>query len=115
MSDCTEIQERIALGQPLFDAQRVHLSSCERCSQVAETFSRLDASLESLAEPVPDGFADRVMSRIAVLESVRPNRWFDAHWAQLALANAALVCALVNTVRFLASVLIPSVSLGGTP
>jgi len=115
MTDCTEIQERIALGQPLFEAQRVHLSNCERCSHVAETFSRLDASLESLLEPVPDGFADRVMSRIALLEGARARRWFDARWVELALTNAALVCALVNTVRFLASVLIPSVSLGGTP
>jgi hypothetical protein len=115
MSDCTEIQERIALGQPLLDAARVHLSSCERCSHVAETHSRLDASLESLVEPVPDGFAERVMSRIAVLEGKRSGRWFDARWVELALTNAALVCALVNTVRFLASVLIPSVSLGGVP
>lgn len=115
MNDCTDIQERIALGQPLREAQRVHLSSCERCSQVAETFSRLDASLESLVEPVPDGFAERVMSRIAALEAARSGRWFDAHWVELALTQAALVCALVNTVRFLAGVLIPSVSLGGAP
>jgi len=115
MTDCTEIQERIALGQPLRDAQHVHLSSCERCSHVAETFSRLDASLEALVEPVPDGFADRLMTRIAVLEGERSRRWFDARWVELGLTNAALVCALVNTVRFLASVLIPSVSLGGTP
>ena len=115
MTDCTEIQERIALGQPLRDGERVHLSSCEPCSHVAETYSRLDVSLSSLAEPVPDGFADRVMVRIAELEGARSRRWFDAHWVELALTNAALVCALVNTVRFLASVLIPTVSLGGTP
>ena len=115
MTDCTDVQARIALGQPLLAAQRVHLSSCERCSQVAETYSRLDASLSSLAEPVPDGFADRVMVRIAELEGARSRRWFEARWVELALTNAAVFCALLNTVRFLASVLIPSVSLGGTP
>lgn len=115
MTDCTEVQERIALGRPLRDAHHVHLSNCEPCSHVAETFSRLDAGLESLVEPVPDGFADRLMNRLEVLQGERSRRWFDARWVELGLANAALVCALVNTVRFLASVLIPSVSLGGTP
>jgi len=115
MTPCIEVQERVALGEPLTDAQRRHLSSCERCSHVAETYSELDASLEFLAEPVPDGFADRVMSRLAAPEAVRAPRWFEARWVEVALANVALVCALVNTVRFLAGILIPSVSLGGVP
>ena len=115
MTDCTEVQERIALGQPLHAEERVHLSSCERCSRVAEAYSALDAGLESLVEPVPDGFAERVMMRIAEQESGRSRRWFEARWFELALTNAALICAVVNTVRFLAGVLIPSVSLGGTP
>jgi hypothetical protein len=115
MTDCTKVQERIALGQPLAEAERAHLSDCKHCALVAETHSLLDASLEALAEPVPDGFADRVMSQLAALEVARSSRWFNAGWVELALANAALVCALVNTLRFLAGVLIPSVSLGGTP
>jgi hypothetical protein len=115
MIDCIEVQERIALGEPLPDAERIHVSSCEQCSLVAETYSLLDASLESLAEPVPNGFADRVMSQLAAHEAARAPRWFDAGWFELALANVALVCALLNTVRFLAGVLIPSVSLGAAP
>jgi hypothetical protein len=115
MSHCIEIQERIALGEPLPDAARSHLSSCQACSLVAEAYSLLDASLEALAEPVPLDFADRVMSRLPAHEPARARRWFEAGWVELALANAALVCALVNTVRFLAGVLIPSVSLGATP
>jgi len=113
MPHCIEVQERIALGEPLHQAEQLHLSSCERCSRVAETYSQLDVSLASLSEPVPDGFADRVMGRIAAA-AVAP-RWFDARWFELALANVALVCAAVNAVRFLAGVLIPSVSLGVTP
>jgi hypothetical protein len=112
---CIEVQERIALGEPLPGPERIHVSSCEHCSLVAETYSLLDASLESLAEPVPQGFADRMMSRLAAHELARSPRWFDAGWFELALANAALLCALLNTVRFLAGVLIPSVSLGATP
>jgi len=115
MSHCIEIQERIALGEPLPDAQRSHLTSCQACSLVAEAYSLLDASLSSLAEPVPPGFADRVMSRLPSHEVARAPRWFDARWVELALANAALVCALVNTVRFLAGVLVPTASLGATP
>jgi hypothetical protein len=115
MTHCTEVQERIALGEPLGDLERAHLSDCERCNVVAEAYSLLDASLEALAEPVPQGFADRVMSRLTALEPARPARWFNAGWAELALTNVALICALVNTVRFLAAVLIPSISLGATP
>jgi hypothetical protein len=115
MNHCTKVQERIALGEPLPEPDRVHLSSCERCSLVAETYSLLDASLECLAEPVPEGFSDRVMSRLAALEDPRSKRWFDARWAELALANVAWLCALLNTVRFLAGVLIPTVSFGGAP
>lgn len=115
MTSCIEVQEAIALGERLSDAERVHLSGCERCSHVAETYSQLDASLEFLAAPVPEGFADRVMSRLAAPELARAPRWFEARWVEVALANVALVCALVNTVRFLAGILIPSVSLGGVP
>jgi hypothetical protein len=115
MFPCAKVQERIALGEQLPDSEQIHLSGCERCTRVAETYSLLDASLESLAEPVPSAFADRVMNRIAEHELARPTRWFHAGWAELALANAALAGALLNTLRFLADVLIPSVSLGGTP
>jgi hypothetical protein len=115
MNHCTEVQERIALGQPLSEAERHHLSSCERCGPVAETYSLLDASLESLAEPVPQGFADRVMNALAAHEVARSPRWFDAGWVELALTNVALLCAVLNTARFLAGVLIPSVSLGAMP
>jgi hypothetical protein len=115
MNHCTKVQERVALGEPLSEPDRVHLSNCERCSLVAETYSLLDASLDSLAEPVPEGFADRVMSRLAALEVDPSKRWFDARWAELALANVALLCALLNTVRFLAGILVPTVSFGGAP
>lgn len=117
MKHCNEVQERIALGEPLTEPELLHISGCEHCGSVAETYSLLDASLESLAEPVPQGFAHRVMNELAthdVARSPRSPRWFDASWVELALANAALLCAVLNTARFLAGVLIPSVSLGGT-
>jgi len=115
MTDCTKIQERIASSEPLRPSEQSHLSSCEACSRVAQTYAELELSLEALAEPVPDGFADRVMSRIAELPMTRSRRWFDARWVEFALTNVALACAVVNAVRFLAGVLIPSVSLGGAP
>jgi hypothetical protein len=112
---CTEVQERIALGEPLTEQEERHLSSCEPCGTVAEAYSLLDASLESLAEPVPPGFADRVMNELLAHEAARSRRWFDASWVELALANVALICAVLNTIRFLAGVLIPGVSLGASP
>lgn len=115
MTQCNEVQERLALGELLADLDRNHLLSCERCRLVAAAYSLLDASLESLAEPVPNGFADRVMSRISERAVATSPPWFNAGWVELALANVALICALVNTVRFLAGVLIPSASLGATP
>jgi hypothetical protein len=115
MTQCSETQARIALAEPLGEQERLHLSSCAQCSAVAQAYSLLDASLESLAEPVPEGFAERVMQRLTSHELARSPRWFDAGWVEFALANAALVCALVNTLRFLAGVLIPSVGLGATP
>jgi hypothetical protein len=115
MKHCNEVQERIALGEPLTEPEQLHMSSCEHCSSVAHAYSLLDASLESLAEPVPQGFADRVMNELATHDVVtRSPRWFDASWVELALANAALLCAVLNTARFLAGVLIPSVSLGAS-
>ena len=115
MTHCIEVQERLALGEALREHDRHHLSNCEQCGSVAQTYSLLDASLESLAEPVPSGFADRVMARLEAQRAARSRRWFDAGWVELALANAALACALMNTLRFLAGVLIPSVSLGAAP
>jgi hypothetical protein len=115
MKHCIELQERIALGEPLNERERRHLSSCEHCGAVAEAYSLLDASLESLAEPVPQGFADRVMNELAAQDVARSPRWFEAGWVELALANVALLCAVLNTARFLAGVLIPGVSLGAAP
>jgi hypothetical protein len=115
MIHCTKVQERIALGEPLTEPEGRHLSSCEHCGAVAEACILLDASLESLAEPVPPGFADRVMNELLAHEVARSRRWFDAGWVELALANVALICAVLNTARFLAGVLIPAVSLGATP
>ena len=114
MKHCNEVQERIALGEPLTEPELLHMSSCEHCSSVAQAYSLLDASLESLAEPVPQGFVDRVMNELATHDVTRSPRWFDASWVELALANAALLCAVLNTARFLAGVLIPSVSLGAS-
>ena len=115
MIHCVEVQEQIALGQPLTEPEQHHLTRCERCGAVAEAYSLLDASLESLAEPVPPGFADRVMNELLEHEVARPRRWFDAGWVELALANVALICAVLNTARFLAGVLVPTISLGAAP
>jgi hypothetical protein len=115
MNICIEVQERIALEEPLSDSERAHLADCQRCTRVAETYSLLDESLERLVEQVPEGFADRVLIRLAAQEGARSKRWLDTSWAEIAFANLALFCALLNTLHFLAGVLIPTVSLGGTP
>jgi hypothetical protein len=42
-------------------------------------------------------------------------RWFDHRWVQVGLANVGALVSLYNLVRFVARVLVPSLSFGGTP
>ena len=114
---CAETQEKIARGEPLDDAERDHALDCAECSSVVV----LAATLDALDPGVPEGFADRVMTRVALeakdgaLEPARPPRWYEGRWAGVLLAAAATLVFVLNAARFVAGVLIPAGSFGGAP
>jgi anti-sigma-K factor RskA len=93
-------------------AIRAHILSCEQCFEEAERFAAALAIIpESIeAEPLPRGFADRVVTA-AVGEEAKPEkakrktRWAPSlRWSLAGLAGAAVVIALVvSTVALVSS------------
>jgi hypothetical protein len=113
MSSCNEVQEKIARGESLSEAERTHTTACASCAPVIADFSLLEAALSTLGTDVPAGFADRVMAGVAAegAASPRPPR----RWVPLTVAYAAGVLAVLNVAGFLARVFVASVAFGGTP
>lgn len=64
--DCNRIQENIAWGRGLPEAERHHALKCPACSRAFEDFTVLQSALEAHLDGarVPEGFADRVMERV---------------------------------------------------
>lgn len=115
MKDCVEIQELLALGGRLSDHQSHHVTECPSCAAVAAQWLVLDSVFQGDGgTDVPDGFADAVMKRVES-EDTAPTGWLDRRWVQVALANAAALVTMANVVRFVARLLVPVTSLGGTP
>ena len=85
---------------------------------MAEAWGTLDAALDEIrpVAEVPAGFADRVMLAIAEEKNEsRSPRWFEHRWVQVGLANVGALVSLYNLFRFVAHVLVASLSFGGTP
>jgi hypothetical protein len=133
MDPCNETQEKIAAGLALPDAHQRHAAACARCAAVAASYSLLDATLETFAPRVPEGFADGVMALVAAEAAPRAGakaasgpatidgpgqrlpRWFERRPVQLVVANAAALCAVFNVAWFVMRVFSADVALGGTP
>jgi hypothetical protein len=116
MSNCNDVQEKIARDESLSEADRAHTIACESCASVIADFSLLEATLSRLGAAVPAGFADRVMAGVAAegrraTRTARPAR----PWVPLTLAYAAGVLAAVNVAGLVGSVFAASVAFGGTP
>ena len=94
---CEEYTELIsaALDGALTPEERVrldaHLRGCPACRALLDELSGLDRALEELNAPVPEGFAGRVMERVA--REARPARRKTVYWKKL--LPAAAVFALV--------------------
>lgn len=81
---------------------RAHILSCEECLSEADGYSTVTASLALAADPVPlpDGFAERVMSKVTESQPTparapaRRRRW---GWVE-ALAGVSLAAAVVMAV-----------------
>ena len=112
MSNCNDVQEKIARDESLSEAERAHSLACEACASVIADFTLLEAALSTFGTAVPAGFADRVMAGV-FSEGTAVQR-APRRWVPLTLAYAAGVLAAVNVVGFLASVFAASVALGGT-
>jgi hypothetical protein len=119
MTPCTEVEEKIAFGFSLTAEESRHAMDCGDCAAVAQEWSRLEGVLDELrraskASPaafdVPAGFADRVMARLPAAPAGA--RLLDRRWAQIVLAHLGALVTLVNIVRFVAGLLVPSTSLG---
>jgi hypothetical protein len=111
--NCNDIQEQLALGESVPTQASEHIRSCVSCTNVALAYSEIDRLLEgtSLSTVVPEGFADRVMAALAH----PPVRWWERRTVQIAFTNAAAGISIFNVIRFLFRILVPSLSLGGSP
>jgi len=115
--NCNQVQETIARGETLGPHERAHAAACVVCATVMESWSQLDDLLQAgPAESVPDGFADRVMATLSNESvTVAPLRWFERRWVQLGLVQVGALVSLFNVFRFVLRVLVPTLSLGGSP
>jgi hypothetical protein len=111
--NCNDVQEQLALGEGVSAEVSIHIRSCLSCTNIALAYSEIDRLLEDTSHStvVPDGFADRVMVALAK----PPARWWEGRAVQIALTNAAAGISLFNLIRFLFRILVPSLSLGGSP
>lgn len=104
----------------LSDLEAAHRDACGKCEHLVEEYESLKLLVSDSSNPeVPPGFADTVMKRIEMEEEAFSSDWMlgvatflerlmavpQAQYAALALGGAA---ALVNLVRFVFFVLIPS-------
>lgn len=116
MEPCNETQEKIAAGRALSAEQQTHAVECARCAAIAASYSLLDATLETFAPEVPDGFADRVMRLVAAeVAPGRTMRWFERRPIQLVVAHAAALCAVLNVAWFVVRVFAADVAMGVAP
>ena len=115
---CNAIQERIVVGEVLDEASQAHVLSCARCGRLAVDWLALDSLVVEEIDGgivVPDGFAERVMSRLAPTPApaTRFEGLLGRRWVQLALAQIGLAVAIANLLRFVFASLVPGASLGG--
>jgi hypothetical protein len=115
--DCNWVQEMVARDEGLGPDERAHAAVCATCGAVLESWAHLDALLgENPAGGVPEGFADRVMAAFAEQSvMVAPLHWFERRWVQVGLVQVGALVSLFNLFRFVLRVLVPSLSLGGSP
>jgi len=77
---CHLIQEDIAWGRELKQADKKHVPSCNACSEIAAQVEELDSLVREVIEPnIPPKFADRVIAKIWEEETKSGHhlyRWF---------------------------------------
>jgi hypothetical protein len=106
LKDCALIQEQIAWDRELPEQLQLHVLSCTDCNRVATEFASLNSWVaEQFDASIPEGFADRVMARIA--SQSRSNRIFSSVWMQTAIVAAGCVIAVLHLIRFVLVAVVP--------
>ena len=101
-AEIRELVPAYAIGAVDSDERREierHLRTCDECRQAVEGYESATGALASSVGPVPlpDGFADRVVSQAIgdeVQERVRYRRW----WTRVAVAMSAAVIVAVAAI-----------------
>jgi hypothetical protein len=98
MTDCARLARWLDDGMPAADgpAHEAHARDCAGCAAVLAGARALDRALERALAVAPDGFADRVMARVARARLARLATWMEPDalpWWVRALADPAAVLA----------------------
>ena len=74
-----------------------HMTACGRCQRYFDDLVAIHDALEQAEAPVPEGFAERVMTRVEETEQEKPrNTRSFPHWQQWAALAACCALALLG-------------------
>lgn len=76
---CDAIQQLMALGEKLTNAQLAHVQNCTSCKALQQELVRLDQYMQqAMTVTVPPGFADRVMAQLpSTISPANQTPWAD--------------------------------------
>ncbi len=116
---CEAIQQLIAVGETLTQAQHTHVTTCSQCQQVQLQMQQLDELVEQATHNlVPQGFVERVMAHIpgtAVIinsESLLGEKLLSmisrSRTLQTLLLGLGMAIGFTQIIRFILSIFIAS-------
>ncbi len=100
MTDCARFARWLDDGMPsdAAPAHEAHAAACAACAAALADARSLDLAFERALAAAPEGFADRVMARVAGARRARPAAWIEPDalpWWVRAFADPAAVLALM--------------------
>lgn len=100
MTDCARFARWLDGGMPTAEAaaHEAHAAGCAACAAALADARALDRALERALAAAPEGFADRVMTRLAGARRTRLAAWIEPDalpWWVRAFADPAAVLALM--------------------
>ena len=82
------------LSEPEAKRMEAHLNQCEDCSALLEAYKAIDEGVMDLTEPIPEGFAQRVMDNLPKQEKPKRRRFAYGGFTAVAAVAAVLVLAI---------------------
>ena len=106
--DCAEFERRLdeafAKDAASSATAELHVAACERCAALLAEAQWVEAALSAKSLPAPDGFADRVMTRVAIeprpdpsIAGLRPSPAL-AWWVRVAADPAVVLSMLLAAI-----------------